>query len=180
MLGVVFTTLIDMLEENVSPDFADEVLVEADFPHQGAYTAVGYYPFEEMVTLLTILSNKTGKTVNELLYDYGIYLFNTLINAHPQVATDKYSVVDILKSLEDDIHVQVRKLYADADLPTFEVIDSSDSHIDLLYTSKRELYALAEGLIDGAAARFNNKIERSTEKSEKPGTYALSVKIINE
>ncbi len=179
MLGVVFTTLIDMLEENVSPEFADEVLVEADFEHQGAYTAVGYYPFEEMVTLLTILSNKTGKTVNELLYDYGVYLFTALHKAHPQVAIDKYSVVDILKSLEDDIHVQVRKLYADADLPMFEVVDSSDKHIDLLYTSKHELYALAEGLIDGAAATFNNEIERTTEKTDKPSTYALSVKIIN-
>ena len=48
MLGIVFTTLVDMLEEKISPEFADEVLVEADLENEGAFTAVGYYPFSEM------------------------------------------------------------------------------------------------------------------------------------
>lgn len=48
MLGIVFTSLIDMLEDKVSPEFADEVIVEANLTNDGAYTAVGYYPFEEM------------------------------------------------------------------------------------------------------------------------------------
>ena len=30
MLGIVFTSLIDMLEDKVSPEFADEVIVEAN------------------------------------------------------------------------------------------------------------------------------------------------------
>ena len=30
MLGIVFTSLIDMLEEKVSPEFADDVIMEAE------------------------------------------------------------------------------------------------------------------------------------------------------
>ena len=39
-LGIVFTSLIDMLEEKVSPEFADDVM-EAGLENDGAYT-VGY------------------------------------------------------------------------------------------------------------------------------------------
>ena len=46
MLGIVFTSLVDMLEENISPEFADEVLVEANLENDGAFTAVGYYHFQ--------------------------------------------------------------------------------------------------------------------------------------
>lgn len=61
MLGIVFTSLIDMLEETVSPEFADDVIVEAELANDGAYTAVGYYPFEEMQRMLGVLVKKTGK-----------------------------------------------------------------------------------------------------------------------
>jgi len=46
MLGIVFTSLVEMLEDNISPEFADEVLVEANLENDGAFTAVGYYHFQ--------------------------------------------------------------------------------------------------------------------------------------
>ena len=64
MLGIVFTSLIDMLEEKVSPEFADDVIMEAGLENDGAYTAVGYYPFEQMQRLLGVLVEKTGKSKN--------------------------------------------------------------------------------------------------------------------
>ena len=54
MLGIVFTSLIEMLEEKVSPEFADEVITEAGLESQGAYTAVGRYPYDELVKILTV------------------------------------------------------------------------------------------------------------------------------
>ena len=54
------------------PEFADDVIMEAGLENDGAYTAVGYYPFEQMHRLLGVLVEKTGKSTNELLYDFGI------------------------------------------------------------------------------------------------------------
>ena len=48
----------------MSPEFADDVIVEAKLANDGAYTAVGYYPFEEMQRMLNVLINKTGKSAN--------------------------------------------------------------------------------------------------------------------
>lgn len=178
MLGIVFTTLVEMLEEKISPEFADEVLVDAQLENDGAFTAVGYYPFEDMQKLLGVLCEKTGKEANELLHMFGEYLFGVLAAAHSQVMDRKNSLFATLLSLDDDIHVQVLRLYPDSDLPSFQVVDHSENFLRIKYVSKRNLYALAEGLIDGAAAHFNEKIERETRECEQPNTYEFTIKLV--
>ena len=123
MLGIVFTSLVEMLEDNISPEFADEVLVEANLENDGAFTAVGYYPFSELQKIMVVLVNKTGRPLNDLLYDYGKYLFTVLSAGHAEMMATRQSVLEILDCLDDDIHVQVRKLYPDADLPSFKVLE---------------------------------------------------------
>ena len=178
MLGIVFTSLIDMLEEKVSPEFADEVIVEAELTNDGAYTAVGYYPFEEMQKILTILVAKTGKSLNQLLYDFGGYLFGKLAAVHGNVLADTKDILQLLEHLDGDIHVQVRKLYPDADLPRFTVISRTDTGMRLRYFSERELYPLAEGLMDAAALHFDCTLERETHQMSFPHTYEFSIKVV--
>ncbi|MDO6567819.1 heme NO-binding domain-containing protein [Alteromonas sp. 1_MG-2023] len=178
MLGIVFTSLIDMLEEKVSPEFADEVIVDAKLSNDGAYTSVGYYPFEEMQKLLTVLAEKTGKSINALIYDFGVYLFGKLFAAHGEVLTNTKTLLDLFEHLDDDIHVQVRKLYPDADLPRFAVISRTDSTMRLRYFSERDLYPLAEGLMDAAAAHFDCQLERETHPMDSPHTYEFSLKVV--
>ncbi|MBU3020783.1 heme NO-binding domain-containing protein [Aestuariibacter sp. A3R04] len=177
MLGIVFTTLIEMLEEKVSPEFADEVITEAKLENDGAYTAVGYYPFSELQKLVGVLVNKTGKPVDVLLYEFGIYLFGKLAKAHGQVMAGRDGILDALSVLDNDIHVQVRKLYPDADLPTFKVVAQTDKTMRLQYYSTRELASLAEGLMDGAAAHFGQRISRTTVKLDQAHTYEFSITV---
>ena len=177
MLGIVFTSLIDMLEEKVSPDFADEVIVEAELQNDGAYTAVGYYPFEEMQKIVGILVKKTGKSANELLYDFGFYLFGKLSAAHGSVLANTDSLLQMLEHLDGDIHVQVRKLYPDADLPRFKVMSRTDNAMVLQYYSERDLYALAEGLMDAAAEYYGVTVERELRTLSAPHTYEFSLSV---
>ncbi|KXJ58594.1 MAG: 2,4-dihydroxyhept-2-ene-1,7-dioic acid aldolase [Alteromonas sp. Nap_26] len=178
MLGIVFTSLIDMLEETVSPEFADDVIVEAQLANDGAYTAVGYYPFEEMQRMLNVLVNKTGKSANSLLYDFGYYLFGKLGAVHAEVLANADDILDMLAHLDGDIHVQVKKFYPDADLPRFTVLSRTECSMRLQYHSERELYALAEGLMDAAAAYFGCKLERETRKLDTPHTYEFSIVLV--
>lgn len=177
MLGVVFTSLVDMLEETVSPEFADEVLVDANLENDGAYTAVGYYPFSELEKILVVLIEKTGKSLDELLNAFGKYLFNVLADGHASMMADRNSVLSLLETLDNDIHVQVRKLYPDADLPSFSVEQRSENSILLKYHSLHDLYALAEGLIDGAAEYFGEQIEHTVTKADTPHTFYIAVKL---
>ena len=175
MLGIVFTALVDMLEEKISPEFADEVLVEANLQNEGTYTAVGYYPFSDMEKILAVLVNKTGQSVDQLLYGFGEHLFGVLAGAHAEVMTDKMTVLEVLDSLDNDIHVQVRKLYPDADLPSFKVLARKENVIELEYYSQRDLYKLAEGLIDGAAKYLGNTVTHEVTPTSTPHTYIIRV-----
>ncbi|GGW78729.1 heme NO-binding domain-containing protein [Alteromonas halophila] len=177
MLGIVFTSLVEMLEEKASPEFADEVINEAQLENDGAFTAVGYYPFSEMKKLLDVLMEKTGKSADELLHEFGVYLFGRLSQSHGQVLAGKESLLDMLQYLDGDIHVQVRKLYPDADLPRFTVKSRTDKAMRMRYYSERDLYALAEGLLDGAAAFYNCNITRETIKTGEPHTYEFSIQV---
>ncbi|WP_137168318.1 heme NO-binding domain-containing protein [Salinimonas lutimaris] len=177
MLGIVFTSLIDMLEEKVSPEFADEVIVAAELQNDGAFTSVGYYPFSEMQKLVGVLVEKTGKPAEELLHDFGYYLFGQLAQAHGQVMAGRKNLLDALEVLDDDIHVQVLKLYPDADLPKFEVLSRTENAMRLRYISKRDLYPLAEGLMDAAADHFGDSLARERFSTGDPHTYEYSLTV---
>ena len=91
-----------------------------------------------MQRLLGVLVEKTGKSTNELLYDFGYYLFGKLGAVHG-MCWPAEGMLDMLEHLDGDIHVQVKQLYPDADLPRFTVI--SEPIIPCIqYYSKRELY----------------------------------------
>ena len=87
-------------------------------------------------------------------------------------------MLDMLEHLDGDIHVQVKKLYPDADLPRFTVISRTDNTMRLQYYSERELYPLAEGLMDAAAAHYNCTLERETHQLDTPHTYEFSISLV--
>jgi hypothetical protein len=56
------------------------------------------------------------------------------------------------------IHREVKKLYPGAKPPKFECHKQSDSRLELIYESPRCLGDVAEGLIQGCAAYYGEKI----------------------
>ena len=157
MLGMIFTELVEMVEDTFSPELADEILTAANLPNGGAYTAVGYYNAEEILSLVTLLSEKTGTPVPDLVQAFGRYLFNSFTRSHAQLLANKHSLFDLLATLDNDIHKEVLKLYSEATLPTFRVMSQSRDCMELEYRSKNHLEPLAIGLIEGAGNYFGHQ-----------------------
>lgn len=84
----------------------------------------------------------------------------------PMFVEGKTDVVDFLTTVEDYIHVEVRKLYPDAELPTFAIQTKKDAYIELLYDSERKLHDFAKGLIKGAAAYFEQNVEITCKETD--------------
>lgn len=154
MLGMVFTEFLDMVEERFSPATADRILTEAALPHGGAYTAVGYYPHEEMVTLVTLLSRHTQVPADDLVRAFGHHLLGRFACEYPAMFADAGCLFDFLATIDRQIHVQVRKLYPKAMLPRFTVLARSEDALHLRYESPRSMEALARGLIEGAIEHY--------------------------
>ncbi|MBX2850025.1 MAG: heme NO-binding domain-containing protein [Acidiferrobacterales bacterium] len=171
MLGVIFTSLIEMMEQEVGLEATEEVLDKAQVESGACYTAVGFYPPEELVSIVTHLSQQTGIPIPDLVQQFGFYLFDLLATSHPHAVEGKTSVIELLSQLDSHIHVEVKKLYPEANLPAFKTIEESDSHIKLLYISTNRLEPLAEGLIKGGADYFNENVVIRITPADEHSSY---------
>jgi hypothetical protein len=122
------------------------------------------------LSLIGNLSAETKIPVDELLYTFGLYLFDSLGKAHPELIQSYVSPLGLLYSIEDHIHVQVKKLYPEAELPTFKILDKTDTSISMIYCSSRGLYRLAHGLIERTFGSFHKSAHVGYELLKEDGT----------
>lgn len=171
MKGIVFTKFLEMVEGAYSVDLAEQIIEEADLPSGGVYTAVGTYDHQEMVSLLVVLSAKTGQSIPDLLRSYGNYLFGQFARLYPGFLEGMSSSIDFVASIESVIHVEVRKLYPDAQLPRFDVMEHTPDSLQIVYRSDRHLGDLAFGLIESCIDYFGETGEVTVEREnlDEPG-----------
>ena len=163
MKGVVFTEFLEMAEARFTLRVVDRVLTEVSPPSGGHYTSVGTYPSSELVALLTELSKQTGIAPKTLLGAFGAHLFARFVETQPELFTAASDAFSLLKSVEGHIHVEVKKLYPDAELPSLVCSDDGPGRLILMYRSPRRLADLAEGLIDACAKHYREQIALERE-----------------
>ena len=172
MKGVVFTEFLEMAEDRFSLGVVDSVLRATAPASGGVYTAVGTYPVEELVGLLVELSKQTGLPVPVLLKEFGGHMLRRFVQWYPEFFADARSSFDVLQNVEGHIHVEVRKLYPDAELPTFECNNEGDSTLLVTYRSPRRLADLAEGLMQACAEHFGEQVSITREElGPHPGEH---------
>ena len=163
MRGFIFTELIEMVERSHGVDFVDQWLSSCESSCGAAYTAVDSYSAEEMQGVVTRLGEMLETPVSDLYRAYGEHLFEYLARSHEALLADMSHPFDLFKRLDDHVHVEVSKLYVDAEVPRFAWKAPSEDQLVLEYRSSRGLADLAEGLIVGAAKHFGTKVEIKRE-----------------
>ena len=163
MKGIVFREFIDMVEAQFSLETADRIISASHLSSDGAYTSVGTYPHQEMIDLVTHLSDATSISVPDLLHHFGRHLFQRFSVIHPDYVKTYEDAFELLRQLDGHIHVEVRKLYIDAELPAFDYEDLGGGEMLFIYRSRRKLADFAHGLIQGCIDYFGDPmhIERT-------------------
>ncbi|MCI5083698.1 MAG: heme NO-binding domain-containing protein [Saprospiraceae bacterium] len=169
MKGIVFTELMEMVEQTFGYEVADELVEENQLPSGGAYTSVGTYQFEEMVILLQSLSQKTETPIPDLMHAFGKYIFQTFKKNYPVFLNAADSSFDFLESIEKYIHVEVRKLYPDAELPTFKTNRISPNQLEMYYFSERKMGPFAKGLIESSLEHYGDQGDVQMSKIDEQG-----------
>ncbi|GLQ30231.1 heme NO-binding domain-containing protein [Litoribrevibacter albus] len=177
MKGIVFTEFFNMVEEQYDLDMVDQLIELTNTASGGAYTSVGTYDYQELVELITKLSEISQCPVNEWLHKFGQYLARTFSEKFSDFYTNCDSALSLLKEVEEHIHVEVRKLYPDSELPTFKHESSQNGESIFIYQSSRNLADLAQGLIVGSAEFYNQILEITREDSVDQGLYQSIFKI---
>jgi hypothetical protein len=163
MKGIVFTEFLDMVEERYSAELVDRIIEAAQLPSGGAYTAVGTYDHGEIWSLVCELSKVIDVPVPELFRAYGEHLFTRFTVSYPHCLGSAKSAFDVLQRLDSVIHREVRRLYPDAELPRFEIVEHSPSRMVLVYESVRHFGDLAEGLIRACGRHFGENLSLARE-----------------
>lgn len=158
MKGMVFTEFLDFVAAQFGDDMVDDIVEAVPLASGGAYTAVGTYSHEEMVALCGALAARTGRPVGDLVRAFGTHLSDTFSRGYPAFFARAGNLFDFLESIEAHIHVEVRKLYPDAELPTFKTEERTPTRLVMVYRSPRRMGALSEGLIIGSAQRYGVEV----------------------
>jgi len=176
MMGMVMRSFASFVEDHFGEEVADKALSTEGLSTDGAYTTVGYYPTDDLVKMVVTTSQKTNIEAPVLIQRFGFDLFSKLASGHADMMVDYQEPIDLLASIESVIHVNVRRLYKDTELPRFDVVErDGNRELKLAYNSTRPFADLAHGLIHGCLNHFGAE-ERSTverEDLEQDGTSTL-------
>lgn len=163
MKGLIFTTFLEMVEEKYGFEIADEIITASDLDSKGIYTAVGTYDHKELFVLIKKLSGVSGEAQNVILKKYGEFAFTKFAIKYSYLLKDVNDLFTFLESIDNYIHVEVLKLYPDAELPKFETARVSSDKLILKYISKRKMSDFAEGLLIGSINHFAPKTTLTKE-----------------
>jgi hypothetical protein len=172
--GIVFREFIDMVESQFSTKTADTIIEASSLSTNGAYTSVGTYPHQEMVDLVSNLATQTGISVPDLLQHFGRHLFGRFVEIHPNMTNAFSDVFSLLSALENTIHVDVNKLYCDAETPSFTYEQNGQQQMVFIYRSRRRMADFAQGLIAGCIAHFKENITIQRDDLPPQGEEALT------
>lgn len=169
MKGVVFTEFVEMVESKFGSAMVDRIIEKSELPSGGSYTVVGTYDHSEILKLVGELSTATETPAPALVKAFGRHLLGFFATHYPQFFTAVASPADFLERVDDYIHVEVRKLYPDAQLPRFVPHRTGPDSMTLDYRSPRPFADLAEGLIEGCAAHFGRSLSLRREEVADAG-----------
>ncbi len=179
MKGIVFTEFLELVESKFGLEMVDQIITQSELVSGGSYTSIGTYEFGEMLQLISNLSKNTEVSTDDLLLAYGEHFFNVIETSYPQMLAMYQGPIEMLASIENHIHVEVKKIYHDAELPTFTIIEQTENTLSMIYQSSRSMHMFGLGLMNRTFKHFNAAAEIRHEKLKDDGTEVqFSIKMI--
>lgn len=180
MKGVIFVELINMAEEAFGEDTVDQVIEKADLDNGGAFTTIGNYPCSELVKIVVAFSEHSGLSPEVLQQKFGHWMMDFFIAHYPSFFADKTTAFALLESVDQEIHIEVKKLYPEAELPRFDTQRISNDQLEMVYSSPRPLDAFCHGLIDACLTHFDQTgdISRTPHPTQSNAT-TFDIKLNN-
>jgi hypothetical protein len=167
--GFVFSEFVDYAA-NVFPTALDAEL--RGLRYDGAVA----YPHGELVDLVARVARATGVPGDELLRGFGSHLFARFAAIYPVFFFEIDSAFTFLGQINGYVHDEVQKLHPDAQFPRFACVRRSPAELEMEYRSSRPFADLAEGLIRGCIAYFDERIALTrTDLEARDGTAARFV-----
>jgi predicted hydrocarbon binding protein len=149
--------LSEMVEDQLGIKEWNNVLLQAN--SDGVYTSSGLYQDSELLKLVSIISERNNIPADDLVFAFGQYMLPGFAGRYPYLIEKIPDFLSFLESIDEVIHVEVKKLHPDAITPSFSHKRLAQHQLLLNYQSNRKMCRLAEGLISGAAKHFDTQYD---------------------
>jgi len=166
MKGVVFNLLEAFVCENWGEDAYEDILALCPLKTKEPFVGPGTYPDSDLMTIAQQAAAALQTPLPGALRAFGHFCFPRLVEKCPSLVAQYKTPRELLLSVHNVIHVEVRKLYPAAVTPDFSFEEvgapGEPAQLDQLimhYRSKRKLCAFLEGLLQGLSDHFGEKIE---------------------
>ncbi len=173
MKGVIFNAaqqaVIELFDEDTWDDLLDEAGVD------GVYSSVGTYDDADLVAIVVAATKATGLSAEEVMVAVGRKALAHLADRVPTLIGECTNAYEMLGMIHDVIHVEVMKLYEDAQPPQFSYADLPGGGLRMGYRSPRNLGALAEGLALGVGDRFGEELRVTRHPATSDGEVFLDI-----
>lgn len=173
MKGVIFCLLKKMIVTRVGPQ-AWQALVDRTplATPDAAYVGPATYPDADLYALVGTASAMTGQPIGELLAAFGRFILPDLVRVSPLFVPPGTTARSFLRSVDRVIHVEVRKLHPEVNLPYFAYEEPAPDRLVMLYRSPRMLCSLVTGFIAGTGDHFGVDIAQAHTQCMRDGHHA--------
>lgn len=156
MKGIILSEFVGYIEQELGESTAQKIIDQSKLESEGAYTRVGMYDYQELISLLTNTASETQRDADSLLNGFSDHLFATFKRDYSVFFNGVNNAAEMLMQIDAHIHVEVKKLYPDAELPTFDYSINDSHQLILNYTSPRPLASVAQALLQACLKYFGD------------------------
>lgn len=167
MHGIIFASFQDFLRE-----LGGVEAVTAAFGHE-TYPMVEAHPDEAFLRLLHRASAQSGIDQRELSRQFGSFTGeHTFPRLYPAFYDLASTTTAFLLGVEDRIHELVRATVPNADPPSLTVRADNKGGVEITYDSPRQLCELLDGLVQGTARHYGERIRIKETACTRHGAAA--------
>lgn len=155
MHGLIFTSFRDYLTERHGTDVTREV-----FAAEPIYLLSEAYPDERLSALVEQAAAATGREVEEIVHDFGVFTGSTTFTRlYPAFFAIAPTAREFLLTVETRIHELVRATMPNAEPPQLRVSELGGDGVAIDYSSPRQLCVLLRGLAEGTAGHYGENAQ---------------------
>ncbi len=159
MKGIIFNLLENLILEKFGDDLMEEIYADVNFSSEvPPFVGPETYPDSDLLAIIGYLSEKINLSPDKLVFEFGKYMFPVLADKYPVFFEGINEPIAFLKNVDGIIHVEVKKLFEGANPPSVLIEQISSNKAILTYISTRRLCKLVEGMLEGVASHFNQKV----------------------
>ena len=162
--GVFHRGLKRFVVDEYGREVWDAVRADAGVEPQ-VYLPVDARPDREFISLVEALPAHVDESPFDLLESFGERLASSLLETYgDRVVDDDWGAMELLASVESDVHAPLRRHNEALDPPKLACVREGPDRVRVVYESSRRLCPVAVGLVRGVGEAFGEALSVTEER----------------